>query len=160
MAGKKRQRTRKSFLYFFLNDKIHKVIRTHRAKDELIAWCYPDRKRVMYSYSQVEKYMGDAYTTRQVGEMVGKHKVTIEEYILQGKIKEPQRVYPIGNPDSKWNKFMFSENDIMDLHEFIADIGYSKNLPTKAELQAILKHNLILYTKTEEGKFVPVWKAE
>jgi hypothetical protein len=160
MAGKKRQRTRKSFLYFFLNDKIHKVIRSHRAKDELIAWCYPDRKRVMYSYSQVEKYMSDAYTTKQVGEMVGKHKVTIEEYILQGKIREPQRVYPIGNPDSTWNKFMFNEKDIMDLHEFIADIGYSKNLPTKAELQAILKHNLILYTKTEEGKFVPVWKAE
>ena len=160
MAGKKRQRTRKSFLYFFLNDKIHKVIRTHRAKDELVAWCYPDRKRVMYSYSQVEKYMGNAYTTRQVGEMVGKHKVTIEEYILQGKIQTPQRVYPIANPDSTWNKFMFSEKDIMDLHEFIADIGYSKNLPTKAELQAILKHNLILYTKTDEGKFVPVWKAE
>jgi hypothetical protein len=160
MAGKKRQRTRKSFLYFFLNDKIHKVIRSHRAKDELVAWCYPDRKRVMYSYSQVEKYMSDAYTTKQVGEMVGKHKVTIEEYILQGKIREPQRVYPIGNPDSTWNKFMFNEKDIMDLHEFIADIGYSKNLPTKAELQAILKHNLILYTKTEEGKFVPVWKAE
>ena len=160
MAGKKRQRTRKSFLYFFLNDKIHKVIRTHRAKDELVAWCYPDRKRVMYSYSQVEKYMGNAYTTRQVGEIVGKHKVTIEEYILQGKIQTPQRVYPIGNPDSTWNKFMFSEKDIMDLHEFIADIGYSKNLPTKAELQAILKHNLILYTKTDEGKFVPVWKAE
>ncbi len=114
----------------------------------------------MYSYSQVEKYMSDAYTTKQVGEMVGKHKVTIEEYILQGKIREPQRVYPIGNPDSTWNKFMFNEKDIMDLHEFIADIGYSKNLPTKAELQAILKHNLILYTKTEEGKFVPVWKAE
>jgi hypothetical protein len=160
MAGKKRQRTRKSFLYFFLNDKIHKVIRSHRAKDELVAWCYPDRKRVMYSYSQVEKYMSDAYTTKQVGEMVGKHKVTIEEYILQGKIREPQRVYPIGNQDSTWNKFMFNEKDIMDLHEFIADIGYSKNLPTKAELQAILKHNLILYTKTEEGKFVPVWKAE
>jgi hypothetical protein len=160
MAGKKRQRTRKSFLYFFLNDKIHKVIRSHRAKDELVAWCYPDKKRVMYSYSQVEKYMSDAYTTKQVGEMVGKHKVTIEEYILQGKIREPQRVYPIGNPDSTWNKFMFNEKDIMDLHEFIADIGYSKNLPTKAELQAILKHNLILYTKTEEGKFVPVWKAE
>jgi len=33
-------------------------------------------------------------------------------------------------------------------------------LPSRSELQAILKHNLILYTKTEDGKFVPVWKAE
>lgn len=160
MAGSKRPRTRKRILYFFLNDKIHKVIRTHRAKDELIAWCYPDKKRVLYSYSQVEKYMGNAYTIKQVGEMLGKHKVTIENYILQGKIKEPQKVYPISNPDSTWNKFMLSESDIMDLHQFIADTGYSKNLPSKAELQALLKHNIILYTKSSEGNFIPVWKAE
>ena len=160
MAGSKRPRTRKRILYFFLNDKLHKVIRTHRAKDELVAWCYPDKKRVLYSYSQVEKYMGNAYTIKQVGEMLGRHKVTIENYILDGKIKEPQKVYPIGNPDSTWNKFMLSDKDILDLHQFITDAGYSKDLPSRAELQAILKHNLILYTKTEEGKFVPVWKAE
>ena len=160
MVGSKRPRTRKRILYFFLNDKVHKTIRSNRAKDELIAWCYPDRKRVLYSYSQVEKYMGNAYTIKQVGEILGKHKVTIENYILAGKIKEPQKVYPISNPDSTWNKFMFSDKDILDLHEFIADTGYSKNLPSRAELLAILKHNLILYTKTEEGKFVPVWKAE
>jgi hypothetical protein len=55
---------------------------------------------------------------------------------------------------------MFSESDILDIHQFIIDIGYSKNVPSKAELQALLKHNMILYTKTEEGGFVPVWKAD
>ena len=69
-------------------------------------------------------------------------------------------INPISNPESTWNKFMLSEKDILDLHEFIVDTGYSKNVPTKAELQAILKHNLILYTKTDDGKFVPVWKAD
>lgn len=160
MARAKRQRTRKRILYFFLNGKLHKAIRSNRAKDELIAWCYPDKKRVLYSYSQVEKNMSNAYSIKQVGEMLGKHKVTIENYILAGKIKEPQKVYPIGNPDSTWNKFMFSEIDVMDLHQFIADTGYSKNLPSRAELQALLKHNIILYTKSSEGNFIPVWKAE
>jgi ribosomal protein L25 (general stress protein Ctc) len=160
MAGKKRSRTPKKFLYFFLNNKVHKVLKRSRARDELIAWCYPDKKRVLYSYSQVEKNMQNAYTTKETAELLNKHKVTIEEYILQGKVKEPQRVYPIGNPDSKWNKFMFSESDILDIHQFIIDIGYSKNVPSKAELQALLKHNMILYTKTEEGGFVPVWKAD
>ena len=82
MARRKRIPTQKKFLYFFLNEKIHKVLKASRAKDELIAWCYPDRKRVMYSYSQVYKSMGNAYTTVQVGEILGKHKVTIEDYIL------------------------------------------------------------------------------
>jgi len=160
MAGKQRRSVQKKFLYFFLNGKIHKVLRSSRAKDELIAWCYPDAKRVMYSYSQVKKNMENAYTTVQVGQLLNKHKVTIEDYILEGKIKEPQRVYPIGNQESKWSKFMFSESDILDIHQFIIDAGHSGKLPSKAELQALLKHNFILYTKTEEGKFVPVWKAE
>ena len=160
MARKNRRETRKKFLYFFLNKKLHKVIRSSRSKDELIAWCYPDKKRVLYSYSQVEKGMENAYTLSQVSSILDKHRVTIQDYILEGKIKAPQKVYPIGNPESTWSKYMFSESDILDLHQFILDAGYSAGLPSKSELSAILKNNLILYTKTQEGKFVPVWKAE
>lgn len=160
MARKNRRGTRKKFLYFFLNKKIHKVLRSSRSKDELVAWCYPDKKRVLYSYSQVEKGMENAYTLTQVSTILDKHRVTIQDYILEGKIKAPQKVYPIGNPESTWSKYMFSESDILDLHQFILDAGYSAGLPSKSELSAILKNNLILYTKTQEGKFVPVWKAE
>jgi hypothetical protein len=104
--------------------------------------------------------MENAYSMVQVGKILNKHKITIEDYILDGKIKEPQRMYPIGNPTSTWSKYMFSEADIFDLHQFILDSGYASEMPSKNELSAILKNNLILYTKTEEGKFVPVWKAE
>jgi hypothetical protein len=160
MVRSKRKPTRKKFLYFFLNKKLHKVLKASRAKDEIIAWCYPDKKRVLYSYSQVNKHMENAYSMVQVGKILNKHKITIEDYILEGKIKEPQRIYPIGNPTSTWSKYMFSEADIFDLHQFILDSGYASEMPSKNELSAILKNNLILYTKTEEGKFVPVWKAE
>lgn len=160
MARKNRQRSRKRLQYFFLNGKIHKVIKASRAKDEMIAWCYPDGKRVLYSYNLVEKNMENAYSVKDAGVLLNRHKVTIEEYILQGKIKKPQKVYPISNPESKWFKFMFSESDILDIHQFILDAGYIRDLPSRAELQAILKHNLILYTKTNDGRFVPVWKAE
>lgn len=160
MAGRKRRTIQKKFVYFFLNDKIHKVLKASRSKDELIAWCYPDRKRVLYAYSQVNKYMETAFTTTQVALMLNKHKVTIEDYILEGKIKSPQKVYPISNPDARWSMYMFNQKDILDLHQFILDAGHSLELPSKTELMALLKHNIILYTKTEEGKFVPVWKAE
>lgn len=160
MARANRKRQTKRFSYFFLNNKIHKVLNYSRAKDELIAWCYPDKKRVLYSYSQVIKNMENAYSTKQVAQVLNKHKITIEDYILEGKIKYPQKVYPIGNPESDWYKFMYSESDIMDIHQFILESGYSKNMPSKTELRALLKHNTILYTKTTEGNFVPVWKAD
>ena len=160
MARSKRVGIQKRFLYFFLNGKIHKVLKSSRAKDELIAWCYPDKKRVLYSYSLVSKGMENAYTLVQAGKILNRHKVTLEEYILVGKIKSPQKVYPIGNPDSKWFKYMLSESDIVQIHEFILEAGHTKDLPSKAELLALLKSNVILYTKTNDGKYVPVWKAE
>lgn len=160
MVRDTRKGKRKKLSYFFLNNKIHKVLSSSWAKDELIAWCYPDKKRVMYSYSQVVKSMENAYSTKQVAEILNKHKVTIEDYILDGKIKYPQKIYPIGNPDSEWYKFMYSESDIVDIHQFVLEAGYSKNMPSKNELKALLKHNTILYTKTTDGSFVPVWKAE
>jgi len=160
MARIKRQRVRKKLGYFFLNGKIHKTIRSTRAKDEIVAWCYPDKKRMLYSYSQVEKNMENAYSIKDAASILNRHRVTVEEYILQGKIKQPQKVYPISNPESKWSKYMLSESDILDIHQFIIDSGYIRELPTRNELRAILKHNLILYTKNNEGEFVPVWKAE
>lgn len=160
MARAKRNVSSKKFVYFFLNDKIHKVLRSSRAKDELVAWCYPDKKRVLYSFSEVKKYMQTAYSMREVCQILDKHKVTIEDYILDGKIKAPSKIYPIGNQESKWSKFMFSQKDILDIHSFILEAGYSKNLISKNELSALLKNNIILYTKTSEGNFVPVWKAE
>jgi hypothetical protein len=160
MARENRQRLRKKFVYFFLNGKVHKVLRLSRAKDEVVAWSYLDNKRVMYSYAQVDKHMERAYGIVEVSKIIGRHRVTIEEYILQGKVKQPQKVYPISNPDSSWSKYMFSESDILDIHQFIIDAGHIRDLPSRAELQALLKHNLILYTKTIDGKFVPVWKAE
>ena len=161
MAGIKRNGKSKSLRYFFLNDKIHKVLKSSRSKDEMIAWCYPDKKRVMYSYSQVKKNMETAYTVVEVASMLNKHRVTIQEYILNEKVATPQKIYPIGQPDSEnWSQYMFNQKNILDIHQHILDSGHSKEIPSKAEIQALLKNNLVLYTRTEDGKFVPVWKAE
>lgn len=160
MARKKRRSPQKSFRYFFLNDKIHKVLRASRSKDEIIAWCYADHKRVLYSYAIVQKNMGKAFTVTEAAALLNKHKITLMDYILEGKVRVPQKIYPIGDPDNKnWSKYMLSETDILDIHEHILQSGHSKEVPTKAELQALFKNNLILYTKTDSG-FVPVWKAD
>lgn len=160
MARKNRQATLKKLQYFFLNEKIHKAISVSRSKDSVIAWCYPDKKRMLYSYIDVKKNMNEAYTIKQVGHILNKHRVTIQEYILKEKILSPQKIYPIGNAEtSKWYQYMFSEKDILSLHEYILDSAHSKNVPSRSELVALLKTNFILYTKTDSG-FVPVWKAE
>lgn len=160
MVRQDRRRLQKRFLYFFLNGKLHKAIRVSRAKDELVAWCYSDHKRVMYSYAQVRKNMEEAYSIVQVSKILNRHRVTIQDYILDNKIVTPEKVYPIGNSTSNWYKYMFSHKDILDLHEYLLESGHTQDLPSRSELLALLKNNLILYTKTEDNRFVPVWKAE
>jgi len=136
MARKTRKSKLKELRYFFLNEKVHKVLRASRSKDEVIAWHYESKKRVLYSYSQVEKNMSKAYSISEVASLLNKHRITIEDYILEGKIKTPVKIYSISDPDNKnWSKYLFSESDILDIHQYI-----------------------ILYTKTDNG-FVPVWKA-
>jgi len=161
MARQKRDVKSKKLRYFFLNDKVHKVLRSSRSKDEMVAWCYPDRKRVMYSYSQVRKHMENAYTIVEVSEMLNKHRVTIQDYILEGKVATPPKIYPISEPDStKWSKYMFSQKHILDVHQHILDSGHSAEIISKAELLGLFKNNFILYTKNDEGNFIPIWKAE
>ena len=160
MAERKRRVKQKNLQYFFLNDKIHKVLKASRSKDEMVAWCYPDKKRVMYSYSQVKKNMEKAYSILEVSEILNKHRVTIQDYIIEGKVITPHIIYPISRFDNyTWFRYMFSYKNIYDIHEHILESGHSKNVPSKTELQAILKNNIILYTKTDSG-FVPVWKAD
>jgi len=151
----------KSLRYFFLDNKIHKTLSSSRARDEIIAWCYPEKRRVMYNLSQVKKYSKTAYTLKQAAKILNKHKITIEDYILEGKIKKPHKIYPISNPESaKWSMYMLDESDILQIHEYIIEDGYAKTTPSRTEILALLKNNIILYTKTEDGNFVPVWKAE
>jgi hypothetical protein len=160
MVRQKRKPAKKVFRYFFLNDKLHKVLKASRSKDEIIAWCYPDHKRVLYAYSQVNKHMGKAHTLTEVCKYLNKHRVTVQDYILEGKIRTPSKIYSISNPENTdWYRYMFNESDILELHEFILDSGHSAEMPSKSELLGLLKHNIILYTKTDNG-FIPVWKAE
>ncbi len=93
----------------------------------------------MYSYAQVDKSMERAYTVVEAGKILGRHRVTIEEYILQGKIKQPQKVYPISNPESTWSKYMLSESDILDIHQFIIDAGHIRDLPSRSEWQCAIQ---------------------
>ncbi len=161
MAREKRIRSTQKLLYFFLDGKIHKSLHVSRARDEVTAWCYPERRRVMYSYSLVKKHMKRAYSLKEAAAILNKHKITVEEYILAGKIQAPTKIYPISNPvDPGWTKYMLNEEDILKIHQFILDDGYSSSTPSKTELLALLRHDTILYTKTTDGRFVPIWKAE
>lgn len=161
--GKRKQPLR----YFYLDSNLHKVLSINRAQDLMVAWNYPEGKRVAYVYSDARRRMGKAYTMQQVAAMVNRHRVQIAMYIIDGKIRPPQRIYSLDG-NKKPGKWFFSEKDVYDLHDYLLTVHIGRprkdgqirpgRTCSRAELRAMLQHETVLYVKNSDGEIVPVWK--
>lgn len=154
---------------FFLNGKLHKRLRIVRAEDSIETWCYPDKRRVAYTYSDVKKNMEYAYSTAQVAEMLGKSVETVKNAVYSGGIEEPAIMYTLTQTKHK-HAWRWNEKMIMDLHTYMLSVHRGRprkdgritpqKLPTARELRAMIRQEQILYIRNPDGTFVPTWKAE
>lgn len=168
--GKSTAKRRKSRIlnYFYLNGKLHKKLHINRGADVITAWCYPDKRRVAYTYSDTLRRMGKAFTTVEAGKMLNRSRVTLERAIINGDINAPQHTYGLNEHMNKF-KYMWSEDDIMAAHAFLSTVHNGRpradglvtprNLPTARELRALIRHNQVMYVK-QGDKFVPTWDAD
>lgn len=160
---------KKPLRYFFYKGDLCKKIHINRGSDIITAWNYPKRKLEPYVYSDVKKNGEPAYGTVQVLNMLNrKDRRIISVSIANGDINEPQRTYGL---DEKQNGYAYywSEKEILDFHAFLSTQHQGRprkdgrvnpgNLPTKSELQAMLRQGTVFYVKVGD-EFVPTWDAE
>jgi len=169
MANEARKRKSKPLNVFFLNGKLHKKLRINRGADTIETWCYPDERRVAYTYSDVKKNYKPAFSTREVAEMLGKSEETLENAIRRGGIEEPAVMYTLSENKHKFAR-RWSEEDIMALHAYMLSVHRGRprrdgritpqKLPTARELRAMIRQEQIFYVKMEDGSFRPTWRAE
>lgn len=167
MGRKTGSKTSTKLRYFYLNGKLHKVLRRSRAEDLIVAWDYELGKRVAYSLTDVNKNKQHAYPISEVVKIIGKHEDTIKMHLYKGNLKYPQRVYSL-NGNKTPGKHFWSEDDIRSMHDFFKTLHRGRprkdggitpgDMPSRAEIEAIMKQENILYVKNNEGEFVPVWK--
>ncbi|UMO76265.1 hypothetical protein SEA_TOMAS_76 [Streptomyces phage Tomas] len=156
-------------LYFFLDGKAHKKLQVNHAADILIAWNYPDKKQVAYVLSSARRNMETAFFTKQVEEMVGRSRNAMLNYIWKGLIQSPYLTYALDG-SGKRGMYIWNEKNILDLHDMLLNHGQGRprkdgrpvktNLPSKAELMAMMRNEVVLYTKTRDGGYTPVWQAK
>lgn len=154
--------------YFYLNKKLHKKLHINRGADAITTWCYPDYRRVAYTYSDLKRSMEPAFSTTEVGKMLNRKGQTIEYAILRGDIPEPQYTYGIDENKRK-HKYMWHEDDIMAAHAYFSTVHKGPprkdglitpmKLPTARELRALIRNQEILYIK-DGDTFRPVWDAD
>ena len=156
-----------SLKYFYLNSDLHRILRIVRPSDLVECWNYREEKRVMYVWSDTRKRLGKAFTLQDVSKMIGRHRVQLEHYILDGNIRTPQRIYSLDG-NKRPGKYLLSEQDVLELHDYLLTVHIGRprkdgritpgKTPTKAELRAMMKHELITYVKTSDNEFRPMWK--
>jgi hypothetical protein len=167
MVKQKRKVNRKKIRYFYINTELHKILRLSRGEDLVVAWNYPQSKRVAYVWSDIQKNMQHAYSISQVSQMLNRHPTIIKKYILEGQVRPVQKTYSIDERKSPGVYYM-SEDNIKELHSVLLTVHIGRprkdgavvisNLPTKAELDAVLRQEVILYVKNKDGQFNPIWK--
>ena len=167
MVKPNRIRKGTSLKYFFLNDQAHRVLRISRAEDIIIAWNYHEEKRCTYIWSVTKGTMGKAFSVNQVAKMFNRNRLIIHNYIREGKIRRPYQTYSLDERRLP-GKFLFSEDDLRELHAYMLTIhrGRPRNdgqitqveVMSRAELEALMKEDRVLYAKDASGEYVPVWK--
>ena len=167
MVDKKRRKTSKGFRYFYLNQQLHKVLRQSRAEDLLTAWNFELDKRVAYVLSEVNRNKQHAYPISKVVKIIGKHEDTIKKHLVDGSLKFPKRCYSL-NGNKTPGKYYWSEDDVRDMHDFFKTVHRGRprndgmitpgNMPSRAEIEALMRQENILYMKNDDGTFAPVWK--
>lgn len=164
---KPKQKKRPADKYFFLDGVPHKKLQINRGADTLLAWNYVERKRVQYVWSIAKRNMQKAFYGAEVQKMLGRHRNSLYLYTKEGFIRKPFRTYTLDG-EFRPGIYLWSEKDILDLHELLVERGYgakrkdglptATRLPSRAQLLAMMRNDVVLYTKTKSGDFTPVWQ--
>jgi hypothetical protein len=154
--------------YFYLNGKLHKLLRVQRARDEAFAWCYEEHAIRLYQWSDLQKRAVRGYKFGQAAKILNRTTRTLRYWIEKGYISEPDQVYCIEN--GKPGARIWSEDDIYKMREITANIHRGRprsdglitahDAMAENELYAKLKHDITLYAKNKDGEFVPLYAAE
>lgn len=155
--------------YFYIGQELHKVLRVNRPQNLVVAWNYTEHKRVVYIWSEVRRTMKKAYSLQDVAKMLNRHRVRLENHLLSGNVRLPQKIYSLDGNRTP-GKFMFSEKDIYELHDYMLTVHRGRprkdggitagNLPSRVELRAMLNTDTALYIRNESGEFVQVYKEK
>lgn len=159
---------RKTLNYFFYKGDLCKKIHINRGSDIITAWNYPKGEVQKFQYSDVKRNGERAFSTAEVQKLIRRGRRPIERALHEGMIPMPQQTY--GLETRSPFKYLWTERDIMNLHDYLKTVHIgrprhdgginTRDLPSRAELRAMIRQDKILYVETEDGKFVPTWQAE
>ena len=161
--------------FFFWDGILHKVIRKDRPGNLVDAYRFSDGQVVTFLYSDWLRNAGKAITHKEAAEMIRLKPDTLNQYIQDGHIPEPQRSWSIGsNPGAvkktgkHWMRW-WSEKDMLRLHEYVTSkhrgaprldgkITPMQHLPSRAEIVSAFNESQTVFIRMADGTEIPLFK--
>lgn len=154
---------------FFLEKKLVRLIQTNRGQNVAYLFNITDDKNQVVLLSDFKKHRKRAYTVINACRLLERGPAQIYRYIDDGLINPPMGAAP-GGKRAFTQLSYFSEDDIFAIREVMASMHRGRprkdglivnnKVLTEQELRAKMGDALMLYTRTAEGKFIPVWQEE
>lgn len=167
-SSKSRTRSKlnkRELLYFYLNDKLYKILFVSRPANLVYCYCFDDGEKYQFVWSDIRRKAKRAFSTREVAKMVNRNEQIVKEYVFTGQIPAPKKAIW---PGETKGRYKWSDKDIFRLHDYMITLhrgrprkdGYVRPapMPTKAELRAMMNSEEMLYVLNDNGEPVPVWK--
>jgi len=116
--------------------------------------------------SDFKKTRERAYTVGQTAALVNRHKKYMPALMLKGIIPFPMGSQKGGKRGWQVRSY-YSESQVREIRDILASYHHGRPrkdklitndvTPTKQELTRRMGDGILVYTKTEDGRFVPIW---
>ena len=163
------QRTVKpSAKIFFINKDLVRVLTSNRGQNIIYLFNLTQDKEQTMLLSDFKKHRKRAYTVIDTCRLLNKSPNQMRVHIRNGFIVAPVGILP-GGERSYTKKSYYSEDDIFAIREALSTIHIgrprkdgkiSNSMLTEQDLRARMGDALVLYTRTKDGSFIPVWAEE
>lgn len=176
MATKKGNRTREEYnaasiisgnkKVWFLNGDLVRIHHLNRSNGIMSVYNINKDRIESCLISDFKTKRERAYTVGETADLVNRHKKYMPSLMKRGIIPVPTGSQKGGQRGWQVRSY-YSESQVKDIRDILATyhIGRPRkdNLitnditPTKAELTRRMGDGILTYTKTEDGRFIPIW---
>ena len=151
---------------YFLNGDLVKSYHLNRANGIMSVYNVTKDQIESCLISDFKRNRERAYSVKKTAELVNRHVKYLPALMKSGEIPYPMGAQKGG--ERKWQvRAYYSESQVREIRDILATkhIGRPRKdglvnnntTPTVQELTRRMGDGILTYTKTEDGRFVPIW---
>jgi len=151
---------------WFLNGDLVQIVHNSRAAGIVTLYNKTRDERMTTTIVEFKKKRKKAYTVAETAKLLNCHRKHIPRLVKKGMIPEPVGELPGGKRAFHYLSY-YSEETIMEARRAMAMIHQGQprkdglitnnKTPTEQELRYAMGDGMILYTKDDSGKFIPIF---